>query len=344
MGTAGSPSLVAWIGGRDFTGRGALTTLEEQLEAMTAPEKLLGPPGAIDGEAPTGVSKYTLREGGHLRGKAHSLRLLLGDTPPAPPFVSVVAPIGGTVGAFCHIASALRIRKNAIVPALDDFATIDLELYLDDGGSVYDDGKIVHGGTRIVAEDSNDPPYDGYRLDLGAGGAPNGIAIALQLDDSVHWRGRTRLRLNIQQNANETPNGWMGMGGTVGLLDVNPIDKRPAAQLFAITGAVERYVALRWRWDGATALAIDNAGGYQAGDRELHLDGRAGTEGVFVGDQLTIGGATYRITAGGTPIPAADEFDVTLDRGLDAAVADNAAVSVPHTEASFKALAAIQIL
>lgn len=84
-----------------------------------------------------------------------------------------------------------------------------------------------------------------------------------------------------------------------------------------------------WRYDpatnevGAETLAIDLGAGYAMGVTAIHVDGGAGDEVLRVGDPIEIGGNRYTVTAGGSGDPSAAEFDLTIDPGLVAAVADN---------------------
>ena len=75
---------------------------------------------------------------------------------------------------------------------------------------------------------------------------------------------------------------------------------------------------------GSGTILIDNAGGYQAGVTQLHLDGL--TTACVKGDVLGIGGDTYTVVDAGE-LASADQ-DVTVYPGLRKAVSDNAAVSI----------------
>lgn len=75
---------------------------------------------------------------------------------------------------------------------------------------------------------------------------------------------------------------------------------------------------------GAGTVKVDLPAGYKAGDKTIHVDGV--TSALKVGDAVTIGGAQYTI-AGAGELATADQ-DITLDRGLEADVANDADVTL----------------
>lgn len=75
---------------------------------------------------------------------------------------------------------------------------------------------------------------------------------------------------------------------------------------------------------GAGTVLIDNAAGYTKGTKAIHVDGV--TTALAVGDRITIGGKGYVVAVAGA-LSTADQ-DITLDHGLEADVADNAAVTL----------------
>lgn len=96
---------------------------------------------------------------------------------------------------------------------------------------------------------------------------------------------------------------------------------------------IDNYMAqgvTKYTKTGAGTVLVDNAAGYAKGTKTIHVDGV--TTALAAGDRITIGTSPvyqYVITEVGD-LSTADQ-DITLDRGLEAAVADNAAITLIGT-------------
>lgn len=97
-------------------------------------------------------------------------------------------------------------------------------------------------------------------------------------------------------------------------------------RVFGIDNYMAQGIA-KYTKTGAGTVLVDNSGGYAAGTKQIHVDGVS--TALAVGDRITIGSSPVRqyvIVAAGE-LSTADQ-DITLDHGLEDAVADNAAITL----------------
>ena len=322
MPEAGSVRYRHWMGGYNLS-NGALTSIESYSEAPGADVTALN--DTIMSEGPLGRVMYMITESGFLRERGRSLRRLLSDRGFGP-WLSLVAPLGNQRGGLCEMATKMRIKNRSIPPELDSFTRIELDYYLDSGGELFDDKCfMIAGGEPTVAEVA--APYTSVQYD---GGAPstNGAAVGMMVTPETRFGGATQLTVTLYHSSNRSnASTWRALPGCQITVQWNQV---PRELFVKTTGAVSRYLAVAHSFTGQSVFAIDNAGGYAAGATEIHVDGR-GTEaeGLVVGDTISIGSTTY--TVAGTTLTRDNtdtEFDITLDRGLDAAVSDDDAVTV----------------
>lgn len=176
----GPTAAVAWLGGLDLAGVGALTEIEEVLEAQFVPISLLGPNGKFDHDAPIGKGRYALREKGYVTETAASLRRVIAEDPRGAD--SVIGYFGADPGARCTIAHGLSVKGFSLVPVRDGLSEIDLTYLLgtetDTEHVVYEEATLLAGGATLVG------PQTLSTVDLGA--AIDATWIAWMADD-IFW-------------------------------------------------------------------------------------------------------------------------------------------------------------
>lgn len=338
---AGPADVVAWIGGFNLTHDAALTEITHSEVAETTEVAVLGPDGQFRQQRPTGRRAYSVEQKGYLTDETTALRRVKKHSLVGPNRISVIGHFGDDIGAECRVATELRMTKEHIQPQRDDLTMIELGWTQSKDGAVYD-GRFIHPGHRRSAPHS--PPYTQQQFDLGA--RPSGTSRLVLMADNFHWRGRTGFDLHVRHSNSETTTSQSAWASALSL-NVNPKGHFTGPnQAWGTLDTLRRYLAISWSWSGSAAFAIDNTGGYQTGDTELHLDGRSATEFLFPGDIIRIGSSNYTVESGGTPEGIADgtaDFDITISPGLTAAAANNAAVSTINTDASARLLAAVVI-
>ena len=333
----GQTSLVHWLTGYDLAGRGAIIEVDEAVEAATQDVTPLGPRGAIKHDAPLGRITYEVSESGYLRDRQLSLRRLFADGAVAHPWPSILGHQGGAIGAPCNVATDLRIRKRSIVPDLDGISRVSIEYFLEVGGDLYEDARVLAHGVVAGVVDVGATPGAAYLLDSGASSGA-GAVICLQVDvDGSRWRGYPNLKLQVM-HATDPLRNYAALGAAFDL------ERDSAAGSTILTIApgtvVNRYVALRFTFSGARdTFALVNQ--HAKGKKVLTLDGGAGTERIEVGDMLVIGSADHEVVAV-SPGANAGEWSVTIGgTGLAANRPDNAPVKLTETNVSLRYAAAL---
>ena len=245
MAVVGPTALVAWMGGYDLAGVGAITEIEQAVMGKFADVTPLGPNGAIKHQAPLGCVEYSLREKGYLADSDMSLRRLLASGATAQPWASVISETGGATGGPCTIATQMRIESKSIPADREGFTTVDIGYQLDEGGDVYEDAEILIGGIRTGIQVV--PPYSGVRIDFGSGGHSGGIAGAFQVAPDVVFDGATNLEVDMV-HSNSLNTGWAVYSNTYRLAPATP--QGPLHVFWTRTATTRRYVALRHVWNG----------------------------------------------------------------------------------------------
>ena len=332
----GPTSLVHWLAGYDLAGRGAIVEVEEYVEAATQDVTPLGPRGAIKHDAPLGRIMYSVSESGFLRGRQLSLRRLFAAGTVAHPWLSILGHQGGAVGASCNVATDLRLRKRSIAPDLDGISKVSIEYFLEVGGDLYEDARILAHGVVVGVVDVSATPSAAYRLDSGAS-SNGGAVLCLQVDvDGSRWRGYPNLKLQVRHSGSPG-NNYANLGTA---FDLERDSKGSTLLTIASGTTVRRYVAVRFAFSGARdTFALMRA--YNAGDTVLALDGGAGTERIEVGDMLRIGGDDYEVVAV-SPGAGAGQWSVTLGAGLTGNEPDNQSVTLTDTNVSLRYAAALK--
>ena len=247
----GPTDVVAWLAGCDLAGPGALTEIDESLEALTADVTPLGPLGAIEHDAPLARVRYALTESGWLQERDASLRRLLADAPAAP-WPSVVGFTGAAPGALVTIASDVRIRKRSLPPDNAGFARVQLEYYAHQPCAVYDEAKLVAGGQRVVGP-AGAAPAAARRLDLGAPPRAGRTVLCL-MGDGIVWGAATRLDV-VLQHAVAVGGPWDAVRGAA--VTVRPADGEAGARHVLLEAeGVRRHVGVSWTWTAPPAADL----------------------------------------------------------------------------------------
>ena len=332
----GPTSLVHWLAGYDLAGRGAIVEVDEAVEAATQDVTPLGPRGAIKHDAPLGRVTYSVSESGHLRDRQLSLRRLFADGVVAHPWPSILGHQGGAIGAPCNVATDLRIRKRSIVPDLGGISRVSIEYFLEVGGDLYEDARVLAHGVVAGVVDIGIRPNPAYLLDSG-GSSDAGAVICLQVDvDGSRWRGYPELKLQFLHTANPLRD-FTPLGAA---FDLERDSAGSTILIIAPATVVNRYVALRFTFSGARdTFALVNQ--HALGTKVLALDGGTGTERIEVGDMLVIGSAKHEVLVA-SPGANAGEWSVTIGgSGLASNRPDNAPVKLTETNVSLRYAAAL---
>ena len=332
----GPTSLIHWLAGYDLAGRGAIIEVDESVEAATQDVTPLGPQGAIKHDAPLGRVTYAVSESGHLRDRQLSLRRLLASGVVAHPWPSILGHQGGDIGAPCNLATDLRIRNKSIVPDLSGISKVSIEYFLQVGGDLHEDARVLAHGVVAGVVDIGATPGAAYRLDNGAS-SNDGAVLGLMVDvDGSRWRGYPNLKVQVRHSVNPGSN-YANLGAA---FDLERDTGGWSTVLTVASGVtVNRYVAVRFTFSGGRDT-FRLMGAHNAGDTVLALDGGAGTERVEAGDMLDIGGDDYEVVAV-SPGAGVGQWSVTLGAGLTGNEPDNQSANLTDTNVSLRYAAAL---
>lgn len=240
--------------------------------------------------------------------------------------IQVRKPVMLTAQTFSSTTSAQDIKEQSVDVTLDTLADVSVEY-----------GAIA---AATSVDDLNRLFIEPAAVALASKINQDGLKLAAKIPYVVGTAGTTPDGLDDFANAAKVLNEHkVPMTERYGVWD--PAANAAFQQLAALVNAeksgttealragaigrvfgIDNYMAqsiAKYTKTGAGTVKIDNGAGYAAGTTAIHVDGVS--TALAAGDRVTIGGKGYLVATAGE-LSTADQ-DITLDHGLEAAVADN---------------------